>query len=125
MIKIADYCDRLHRLNHQHDDEASNDEFDLVCTKIFGFMLDDTSDDEEDLLGGQMYFADANSIAMRFGFDMRMTKEVPVMDWEHFWFMIKVWRWRQGAAWKRESSLEVEAVEFIRKRAAGVVSGRR
>jgi hypothetical protein len=46
VTRISEFAHRLHRLNRLGDDEAIDSEFSAVCRAIWGFTLDDFTDDD-------------------------------------------------------------------------------
>jgi hypothetical protein len=46
MIKIADYTEKLDRLNRSGRDNEANRKFDRICEQLFGATLDDITEED-------------------------------------------------------------------------------
>jgi hypothetical protein len=75
--RICEFARRLHQLHRVGDDEAIDEEFAAVCRAIWGFTLDDFTDD--DLSAGDHAWLDqrtqecAIEFAAEQGYDLRTT----------------------------------------------------
>ena len=89
LIRIADHCDRLHRLNHLERWDDGDKEFDRICMDVFGFTTGEIpAEAVEGLLSDVRSQSDAFGRARNAGFDLTLNGYAPVADWEDFYVLI-------------------------------------
>ncbi len=130
LTRIAEFTPNLHRLHQDGDDDAIDREFNAVCKALWGYCLDDFTDEDmapEDLSWLDRLTRDeALDFAVRQGYDL--TDPIHggcVTDWWGFaWMILAEARGlltpeRRAAAWRRwDETLLAEAnvVAVIRGR---------
>ena len=89
VIRIADHCDRLHRLNHLERWDDSDEEFDRICMDVFGFTTEEIPAEAiEELLSDIRSQSSALAEARDSGFDLTLNGYAPVADWEDFYVLV-------------------------------------
>lgn len=90
MIRIADFCDSLLRMNAAGDDIGAFEELDKVCLRLFGSTLDHIKAKDFDRLNDEAWSVeDAIAEARTLGYDLTTDGKHPLTDWEDFWLMIR------------------------------------
>jgi hypothetical protein len=88
-IVVADHCVRLAFLILEDQEDEIDDELDRVIEKLFGASLDDVLDSNWNAFQDEDWeFEAAANRAYNMGYDLRSAPNLPVQEWEYFWFMI-------------------------------------
>jgi hypothetical protein len=118
MIKIADYVERLGRLDDEHQ---IRQEFNAICEKLFRATLDDIA--EKDLerfqVGGNLYRYRNIVVCRELGYDLLIQDRVAVPGWEDFAIMIGAKHeglLPDSAEERMKRRLEAHRAEFLRTR---------
>jgi hypothetical protein len=91
MIKIADYTEKLDRLNNFGRDDDAQREFDRICEQLFGATLDDITDEDYarfDRFEGDLSKKLNIPYCRSLGYDLIIRDRVRVLEWEDFAVMI-------------------------------------
>jgi hypothetical protein len=120
LIKVADYTEKLDRLNNIGSDSADDEadaEFDRICEELFDATVADIIQADLDRLEAKVTDPKATITYCRsLGYDLIIRDQVPVVDWEDFAIMIMAKA--EGLLPKTpeeraERRLEAEAAEFV------------
>jgi hypothetical protein len=89
-IRIVDFCDELHRLNHLDKWDEGDCEFDRICRDVFGFTIEEIPTEQLNALDQELCMqAEALRVARQAGFDLTLNGFAPIPDWEDFWTCVR------------------------------------
>lgn len=91
MIKIADYTEKLDRLNSFGRDSEAQREFERICEHLFGATLADITDEDYSRMTdfrGDLHEKLNTDYCRSLGYDLIIKDRVRVPDWEDFAVMV-------------------------------------
>lgn len=119
MIRIADYTEKLDRLNSFGRDSEAQREFDRICEQLFGATLTDITYEDyrrmTDFRGDLREKLDPD-YCRSLGYDLIIKDRVPVPDWEDFAAMVIAKHeglLPKSPEERAQRRLEAEADEFL------------